>query len=310
MTRMMYAKCSRIARLRPWAALVLVLSTLPAFAHPDPAGRKLPLWRVTDTAGHVLYLVGSMHALRHTDYPLPTAMRNAFHVSDRLVEELDLSNISPRKAANQALSLGMLPQGTLATAMGTQWEQAQRLAAAARIDLGQYAKVKPWLAAVDITDVLLIRAGYRPQLGLDMHFARRAAARGMPIEGLETLKQQLRLLNGMSSALQRRFLIQTLQQAPDAATQLAALHRAWKNGNAATLLAIERRDFRGFEGLRRRLLANRNRRWLPHLTECLSSGTTCFVAVGVEHMVGPDGLVALLRKTGDKVVQLRASGME
>lgn len=287
------------------AALALALCMLPALAgtaHSD----SLPLWRVSDSAGHVLYLAGSMHALTAADYPLPVAFARAFHDSDRLVEELNLAAIKPAAVADAALRLGALAHGTLATAMGSDWHTAKSLAATAGIDLEMYSSLKPWLAGIEIADVILIRAGYQPALGLDLHFARLAARRKMPMSGLETVHQQLELLNDLEPALQRRFLLQTLREAPHAATELAALHAAWRHGDTAALESIERRDFKGYPKLRQRLLATRNRNWMPRLRACLTSGKTCFVAVGVEHMVGPDGLLARLRKAGFRVAQLRA----
>lgn len=293
-------------RARAFLALLLALSCLSAFAGDVSPGPALPLWRASAGAGHVLYLAGSMHALTAADYPLPPALLRAFQASGRLIEELDLAKIKPAEAAAAALRLGTLAHGTLADAMGGDWRAAKTLAAKAGIDLGRYASLKPWLAGVEITDVLLVRAGYEPTLGLDIHFAHLAAKRGMPVTGLETMQQQFELLDGLAPVLQRHFLLQTLREAPRAATELAALHAAWRSGDVAALAAIERRDFKGFPGLRRRLLDQRNRNWLPRLRGCLASTDTCFVVVGVEHMVGRDGLLALLRGAGYQVVQLRA----
>jgi len=280
------------------AALALGVQALPAHAG------TLPLWKVTDGAGHLLYLAGTMHALKSEDYPLPHALRKAFRASDRLVEELDLAQVSRGDAARKALGVGMLDKGTLADAMGKDWPEAKRLAKQAGVSLDRFSSLKPWLAAVEITDMQLVRAGYEPGLGLDMHFAKRAEARHMPVDGLETLSEQLHFLDAMKPALQRRFLLQALREAPDAGHQLQALHAAWRSGDVGKLESLEKHDFHAFPHLRHRLLAQRNERWLPTIRHCLASGRTCFVAVGIEHMVGAHGLVALMREAGDHVQQI------
>lgn len=295
---------ARKLRQRAGASLALLLAFC---ALPAVAATSLPLWRVSGDAGHHLYLAGSMHALTAADYPLPHAFARAFANCDRLVEELDLAKITPTDAAAAAFRLGTLAHGTLADAMHDDWREAKALAAKSGIDLERYASLKPWLAAVELTDLIVIRAGYQPALGLDLHFARLASARQMPVAGLETVHQQLALLDGLAPELQRRFLLQTLREAPKARRELAALHAAWRSGDTAALEAMARRDFKGYPNLRRRLLAERNRRWLPHLESCLTGADTCFVVVGVEHMVGPDGLLALLRRAGYRVVQVHAS---
>ena len=49
-------------------------------------------------------------------------------------------------------------------------------------------------------------------------------------------------------------------------------------------------------------VVGRNRRWVPQIEECLSQ-QKCFVVVGAAHLVGPDGLVAMLRAKGYTVKQ-------
>ncbi|WP_222873851.1 TraB/GumN family protein [Hankyongella ginsenosidimutans] len=52
------------------------------------------------------------------------------------------------------------------------------------------------------------------------------------------------------------------------------------------------------------LLIARNRNWLPKLRQRLLEPGTTFVAVGAGHLVGPDGLVAMLQAEGVKVEQI------
>jgi hypothetical protein len=47
------------------------------------------VWKVTKPSGGTMYLGGSVHALRSTDYPLPAAYDHALGVSSRLVFEDD-----------------------------------------------------------------------------------------------------------------------------------------------------------------------------------------------------------------------------
>ncbi|MGA7964645.1 MAG: TraB/GumN family protein [Gammaproteobacteria bacterium] len=286
--------------------LMLALSLPPALAKGTAIPTTpLSLWRVSDHAGHVMYLAGSMHALTQADLPLPTAYTKAFYDSDRLVEELNLAHLDPSTVSQQAMQMGMLQNTTLGKVMGkTDWTRAKALAAKANIDLSYYAHFKPWLAAVGVADTLLIKLGYKPQLGPDMHFARLARKRKMASNGLETVAEQLSFFNDMKLSVQKRFLMQTLAQATTAKQDLAKLHAAWAHGDMATLEALQKENFKGFVNVRKRLIDERNARWLPHLKKCLASGQTCFVVVGVEHMVGPHGLLALLRAAGAKVTQM------
>ncbi len=255
-----------------------------------------------------MYLAGSMHALTAKDYPLPQAYASAFKRSERLVEELDLNAVTPDDVRKAIAAFGKLPpDDTLAKVMGKNWTKAQKLAKASGINLEMYQRFKPWFAAIRIAGRGFIRAGYRANLGLDQHFASLAAARKLPVIGLETLDSQMGFLNAIPLPIQRRFLLQTLKEIPSEKRELAAMHEAWRNGNVAALAAIARKDFAGYPKLRRRLLGKRNRRWLPRLKHCLASNEGCFVVVGVEHMTGPTGLLALLKNAGYQIRQLRGT---
>ncbi|MGH8162238.1 MAG: TraB/GumN family protein [Gammaproteobacteria bacterium] len=289
--------------------LLVLAWVLGCGAAQAAATHPLPLWRVTDAHGHTLYLAGSMHALKADDYPLPTPFTTAFGHSRRLVEEINLAALKPEKVQETIKQLGDLPAGkTLAAVMGTSWTRAQALAQKSDIKLGPYQGLKPWLAAVQITGLDFIRKGYVPTLGMDQHFAELAKQRGMPVTGLETFSEQMGFFNAMPHALQRRFLLQTLEKMPQGDRELARLHTAWRHGDTAELAAIANKDFASYSRLRKRLLDQRNRRWLPTLERCLAANDGCFVVVGAEHMVGPTGLVALLEKDGERVVQLHTVG--
>src|SRR4030088_2701140 len=52
------------------------------------------IWKVSGPEGGTLYLGGSIHALRSTDYPLPRAFNRAFDASSRLIFEIDTKALS------------------------------------------------------------------------------------------------------------------------------------------------------------------------------------------------------------------------
>ncbi len=291
------------------AALMAVLtlgfagtSALAADSHP------LPLWRVSGTHGHTLYLVGSMHMLKPNDYPLPKAFNRTFKRSDRLIEELDLNAISPTTVQKAVVKLAKLPKGkTLADVMGDDWDKAQKLAAKAGINLSPYEQYKPWFAALRIASLGFIKAGYNPMLGLDYHFANLAAERKMPLKGLETLDEQMNFFNQLKPSTQRQYLLQLLEHLPESQHDLAKLHAAWQIGDLEQMNAAAQKDFSKYPAMLHELIYRRNKRWLPTLEQCLAENRHCFVVVGAEHMAGKKGVLSLLESNGYKVKQLRGS---
>src|SRR5437763_6988689 len=71
--------------------------------------RAACVWKVTSAAGNVLFLAGSIHALRSTDYPLPSAYNRAFDASERLVCEVDPKALI--ESSKGLLKAGEYPKG-------------------------------------------------------------------------------------------------------------------------------------------------------------------------------------------------------
>jgi uncharacterized protein YbaP (TraB family) len=89
---------------------------LPAFVcaflcvvAPPGSAATACVWKVTGPSGGTLYLGGSVHALRSSDYPLPPAFNRAFDASSRLVFEVDEKALV--QASNGLLKAGRYPKG-------------------------------------------------------------------------------------------------------------------------------------------------------------------------------------------------------
>jgi uncharacterized protein YbaP (TraB family) len=52
------------------------------------------------------------------------------------------------------------------------------------------------------------------------------------------------------------------------------------------------------------MLVDRNKNWMPKIDQLLSRNGHSLVVVGAAHLVGPDGLLAMLRAKGYTVDQL------
>ncbi|MBU1743115.1 MAG: TraB/GumN family protein, partial [Proteobacteria bacterium] len=88
---------------------------------------------------------------------------------------------------------------------------------------------------------------------------------------------------------------------------------AWQRGDAT---AIERLMLKADKKMKdprvgpvyKRIIDQRNKDMAAAAKKYLSLNRTVFMAVGAMHLVGPKGLVILLRKQGFKVVQVGAQG--
>ena len=65
-------------------------------------------------------------------------------------------------------------------------------------------------------------------------------------------------------------------------------------------------DVEGLEDVYRKLFTARNRKMAEKIEVYMTSGKSHFVVVGAGHVVGDDGIIALLRGKGIEVSQLAA----
>ena len=288
-----------------WFAFLLlcVAATAP---RAEDAGHPLTLWRV-DGAENSVYLLGSIHLLRAEDHPLPRAIDAAYADAEVLVMELDMDDLDPARTQAAFNSAGVMSDGTtLRELMGEEYYRAAEEAAAViDVPLDMLASSEPWLAAMTVELMMLYRMGFDPMLGVEMTMTNRATADGKPIEGLETVEQQLGFLDGLPLEAQREMLLQTLLQGAEMTGSVDALIDAWRRGDTATL---ETELLQGIEeqaDLHEALIVDRNRRWAETIATWLDDELDYLVVVGALHLVGDDGVPSLLGQAGYGIQQLK-----
>lgn len=284
--------------------LALALAALGAPEHPAAATPSF-LWKATRGQG-VLYLVGSVHLLSEHYYPLSPALDAAFKESDLLVEEVDLGEMASVESQAQLLMRGLLPGGqSLDTVVSL---STVALVSKHITDLGlpvePLKRFKPWALALTLLGIEWQKAGFDPALGLDKHFYDLARAEGKQVQGLETIDFQISRFDQMTMAEQDRLLVSTLKELDTQKASVTILADAWKAGDEATVERIVLLDLRQEPGMYQQLLVERNRNWIPKIDALFTRPGRAFVLVGAAHLVGPDGLLSMLRAKSYSVEQL------
>jgi uncharacterized protein YbaP (TraB family) len=147
------------------------------------------------------------------------------------------------------------------------------------------------------------KTGFDPELGLDKHFYDQAKADGKRTEGLETAEYQISRLDGMSMEQQEHLLSESLKDLDAERANMTRLVDAWRAGDAPAVERIVLSELKQEPLLYQRLLVERNRNWIPKIEALFARPRPAFVVVGAAHLVGPDGLIALLRAKGYTVEQ-------
>lgn len=262
------------------------------------------LWEVKGKH-NTIYLLGSVHMLKVADSALPAAALHAYAMSKFLVMELDLNGVGAESLLESGAELETLPEGqSLADAAGPQL-YAKLLVRAQPLGLEPeiLSHFQPWFAALMLQQFELAKSGFDPAAGVDEQFAVLAQADHKPIIGLETIDEQLGLFAHLSLEQQREFLRSTLQDSATAESEADAVVQAWQRGDTVKLEQLLREETNESPELYRLLTTERNRRWLPKITQLLNSDDNYLVIVGALHLIGHDGVIELLQRQGYTAVQ-------
>jgi uncharacterized protein YbaP (TraB family) len=262
-------------------------------------------WKVTGRDSTV-YLVGSVHLLTKDFYPLHAALESAYKDSDLLVEEVDIAEMTGPGAQITMLQKGMQPSSTPIDKVlsPATFALLQKKATELNLPIDALKQFKPWMIALTIEAMQWQKAGFDPQYGLDMHFYEQAKNDSKAVQGLETVEYQIARFDEMPPEMQDHLLSETLKEMDTEQQSMAKLIEAWRIGDAPAVERIVLKDLQQEPQLYQRLLVERNKNWMPKLEALFARRSRALVVVGAAHLVGPDGLLAMLKAKGYKVEQL------
>ena len=287
-----------------WRVLGLALSCLALSASVSADGPLHALWELHGKHNTV-YILGSIHVLRPSDYPLAPAVLNAYGNANSIYMEVNLAEIDSQRLQTELLASARLPEGkTLPVIMGdARYKHAQALAREVGIDLGIFDAFAPWFAAEAISQLQLQQLGFQPQSGVEMFFLERARADGKSVAGLETVHDQIALFDALSMDEQAAYLVSSLEEAHDLPKEVDAMVHAWANGDTQWFADQMKSEIGRDPLLYDSVLVARNRKWVPKIEALLNEDKNYLVIVGTAHLAGQGSVIALLKKDGIAAAQ-------
>lgn len=273
-------------------ALLILLSLLSRVA----AAEDLFLWRMSD-GERTFVLFGSLHMLPDTSFLQDPGLQKDLHISDRLILEFDLAEAEQPEAAQMLARNALLRRSSLPDLLPDDlWKKVRDAGADSGIEPKMLRRYQPWFAAVQIANAGLLKLGFDPAKGADIRIYQQALAAGKPIVGLETMLEQLEMFAGMETEVQISLLQQTIEDLTIIEQQLDDLYSAWKGRDQNRLENVLLKSFRNHPEVYRRLLAERNRRWMKTLLSFPPGHY--LVVVGAGHLIGDEGLLRRFQERG------------
>lgn len=243
------------------------------------------------------WMIGTIHAL-----PARTEWRTP--ATDKAVREADLLVVEVKGLADEA---GVAQTFAVLSASPGLPPLSQRvppdLAAplADLLDRGgfspdRFATTETWAAAIALAR---IDAVGDPANGVDRALLADFTSR--PVRELEGAAAQLSIFDRLPEAQQRVMLAAVVRESEAARRDPERLQRAWLAGDATSIVKSTREGFLADPALQEALLTARNRRWADALAVLLEKSPRPLIAVGAAHLVGPEGLTALLEARGYRI---------
>jgi uncharacterized protein YbaP (TraB family) len=292
-----------VAAASAFLSRTLLMASAALACHATAALADPAIWRMTSERGGEITLLGSMHVLRPSDYPLPPAIDELIERADDIVMEIDLDDVDAATQQRVILGSALLPQGTALAGVveADVYRLLQQRTAELGIDLRLLERFEPWFLAVTLLDQGMRKFGFEAERGLEQHVLGEAQRQAKDIVGLETLEFQIGIFDSLPPLQQQAMLEQTLAELGEAESALSAMVAAWRAGELERLSAELLDDFDAFPGLYDTLVTKRNAAWVPKLERMLTDGRHHLVVVGALHLVGPDNVISLLAARGHDV---------
>ena len=279
----------------------------PAAAQATPVTHRGTLYRIRHPHG-TAWLFGTIHVGTPDFSSLGPQVTQAVIGASRIALELDVRDDAGFQSALQ--KYGMYPgDETIDTHLSAATlAQLQIELNRAGLALSRVSRMKPWLLANLLVGLQLERAGYERQNGGESLLLALAASK--PLHELESADYQMSLFDGMSSAEQEQYLREQLAELSDGdmLRKSRELIAAWANadgdGQERALKESMEENSLSADFMRRTLLARRNPEMATRIEGLLKEGEDAFVAVGLLHLLGDNGVPALLRQRGYEVEKL------
>jgi uncharacterized protein YbaP (TraB family) len=291
-----------LGRFRAISRALLVLSALTLSAS---ALAQSSVWVATKDSQNV-YLGGTVHLLRPSDFPLPAPFETAYDAAAQLYFETDIAGLSDMSVQVRLMQeLTYKGDQSLRTVLDdSTYQTLSDHLATIGIQMQMFEKFKPGLLVSTLQVFEFQKLGFTPQ-GVDAYFNTRAIGDGKALGELEPIDAQIGYIGQMGVGNESEFIRLSLEDLDELDESMTQMLGAWRSGDDELLDTLFVRDMKeGYPELYDSLLVQRNLNWMPIIESMFNDADTEFVLVGAAHLVGEDGLLNLLRNKGYEIRQL------
>ncbi len=274
--------------------LLLILGlTQPLLADTQQTGL---LWQISKPGLKASYLLGTIHSDDPRVIKLPPAIHQRFTAADSVTIEMTLGFSNIMKSF---FSIYLPPAKTLDRLIDkTEYTHLVKLLNEYGVPEEATKRLKP-LATMMILSMPKSSSGEF----LDLQLYQQAQAAKQAVYGLETVEEQLAILDVLTIEEQIMLLKDSLKHLDDMPATLEKLHELYLQRDLTALLKFNEEQMKQGEyqeleeKLMQKLIGDRNVLMTKRMQPRLSEGNA-FIAVGALHLPGDKGILKLLEAQG------------
>lgn len=281
--------------------------------HGQDKESKHVLWEVSKNEEVKGYLMGTIHFVDSTFYPIDPIYIDVLKKSNPIVFELKDINKPKMNILMGMLQSGIYKNGeTLKQQLPSKiYEKTEKRLAEAGIPNPNY--FKPWMVALIIHSLNTSDEG-RNSGGLDSFMQEKAEKHRKDIKGLEKPEEQLKAFSKQTTEGQIEFLKYVLDVKIDTVSETSnesdyRLDDYWKAGDIKNIQnLIQGENFENIANvsneMREYLVIERNKKWKNKIETIFKNEDIPMIVVGLGHLLEKDNLIDLLKADNYKVKQL------
>ena len=260
-----------------------------------------PMWRVADDDTEII-LLGTFHILPPDVEWRSPELGRAIDAADALWFEAEIDTPEAQTETIRILkSQGYLKRSDKLSGLLDEADAAKLSEIAASLGLPPAVldTMRPWQAFLILSVKLIEQKGFEPSSGLETKLLAEGRARGRDFVFLETVGQQLGFFTGLAPEVEKSLLALTVRDWEKQTEEFDRLYLAWKAGDAHAIDEIMNGSLRTeTPEVYEVLVRQRNEAWTARIAAALEEPGRKLVAVGAAHLVGADGVPAMLEAAG------------
>jgi hypothetical protein len=271
-----------------------------AMMNPEKLDKAL-LWKVEGNGiAQPSYVYGTIHIIGKDDFFLPEGTLGAIEASDKMVFEIDMSEMS-----DISKQMGLLKEVFMKDNMSLkdllsdeEYTMVKNHFQKMGLPIMMFERMKPMFLTVfagEGMDINGLQTG--SMKSYEMEFYEMAQQSDKGVGGLETMEYQMSMFDSIPYQVQADMLIETIKSSDEGSDQFKMMIDMYKSQDINSMVSMISDEDSGMQGFETLLVDQRNMNWIPLMKDMMVEGPV-FFAVGAGHLAGKNGVIPLLMKEG------------